>query len=243
MYTFGSGNLIGLMNDALRTPVEFATLQDVSMDISFDSKELYGSNQFPIVVARSKGKIELKASYAQIRANAFGLLLPCSVATGQRLFARKAAPIPSATPEITVEHGTEFLADYGVDDITDPTKAIPLTKVASTPSAGSYMVDPETGKYTFAAADAGKKVSIRYMYSDATTGKTITMVNEVMGTAPKFQALLSTSLDGVQVNVELFACVSKKLGMSFKQEDFMIPDFDFSAFATADGVGYISLGQ
>src|SRR5438067_2166046 len=48
------------------TPVQFGALQDVSVDFEFDKKLLYGSNQFPLVAARGKGKIQGKAKSAQL---------------------------------------------------------------------------------------------------------------------------------------------------------------------------------
>ena len=60
-FQFGSGSLfatpIGGNQGANPTPIQFGTLQDVSLDVSFAMKELYGQNQFAEQVARGKGKI------------------------------------------------------------------------------------------------------------------------------------------------------------------------------------------
>ena len=65
MFLFGSGSLwitpTGGNLPANPTPIEVGTLQDVSLDISFDLKQLYGQNQFPESIARGKGKITGKA--------------------------------------------------------------------------------------------------------------------------------------------------------------------------------------
>ena len=60
---FGTGILYGIQTQdatgaavANATPVQFGTLQDISGDISFEEKLLYGSYQFPIAVGRGKGK-------------------------------------------------------------------------------------------------------------------------------------------------------------------------------------------
>jgi hypothetical protein len=45
---------------------KFGALQDVSVDISFNLKELYGQNQFPLTIARGQGKIEGKAKFANL---------------------------------------------------------------------------------------------------------------------------------------------------------------------------------
>src|SRR5215472_11827299 len=70
MFQFGSGSLWGLPvggNTAANpTPAKFGTLQDVSLDISGDVKQLYGQKQFPEAVARGKSKITGKAKFAAI---------------------------------------------------------------------------------------------------------------------------------------------------------------------------------
>ncbi len=72
-YMFGSGLLWGTpQQDASGnaisnpTPVLFGTMQDVSVDMSFDLKQLYGQSQFPVALGRGKGKIDCKAHIASI---------------------------------------------------------------------------------------------------------------------------------------------------------------------------------
>ncbi len=69
MYAFGSGTLAAV--PTVGTAVTFGALQDCSFDFSFTNKELYGSNQFPLVVARGTGKITGKAKFANIDAALF----------------------------------------------------------------------------------------------------------------------------------------------------------------------------
>jgi hypothetical protein len=64
MYVFGSGALIATptidaFGNAIAnpSPVEFGTLQDVSLDVSWDTKTLYGQLQFPVAAGRGKGKV------------------------------------------------------------------------------------------------------------------------------------------------------------------------------------------
>jgi hypothetical protein len=63
---FGSGVLIATPSGANATPVQFGALQDVSLDFSFASKQLFGQYQFPIAFARGEGKITGKAKFANI---------------------------------------------------------------------------------------------------------------------------------------------------------------------------------
>ena len=71
-YNFGAGTLFLVRTDiAVPTPVRVGTLQDVSVDMSFDVKELYGAYQAPVAVARGKQKITGKAKFAKINARQF----------------------------------------------------------------------------------------------------------------------------------------------------------------------------
>ena len=52
--TDASGNALAAN---VTSPVKFGVLQEVSLDVSFDTKMLYGNQQFPIAVGRGKGKV------------------------------------------------------------------------------------------------------------------------------------------------------------------------------------------
>jgi hypothetical protein len=73
MFEFGSGTVwvtpVGGNLPANPTPIEIGTLQDVSIDISFDLKMLYGMNQFPEAIARGKGKITGKAKFGRFNSD------------------------------------------------------------------------------------------------------------------------------------------------------------------------------
>ena len=60
MFEFGAGTLwgfpVGGNTAANPTPMKFGTLQDVSLDISGDVKQLYGQKQFPEAVARGNAR-------------------------------------------------------------------------------------------------------------------------------------------------------------------------------------------
>lgn len=48
------------------TPTKFGILQEVQLDVEFQTKELYGGNQFPYAIGRGQGKITANAKSAQI---------------------------------------------------------------------------------------------------------------------------------------------------------------------------------
>lgn len=243
MYQFGEGSLFSVNSDG--TSIEFGTLQDCSFSFSFDKKELYGRKQLPVKVARGKGKAEGKASYANITAASLNQILGGTVTTGQLKVAEPVlTTIPATTPftvAITVAGSGTLGKILAVYDVSDPTTKKPMLLVASAPTTGQYSF--ATGTLTFATADAGKKIQYVYDYT-LTTGKTITLTNNNMGTAPTFQIEMYSVLDGKNITLLLNACTTNKLDLNFKQEDYLIPAFDFSAFAdSSDVIGFLYLDE
>jgi hypothetical protein len=240
---FGAGSLYGTqLLDASGntitnpTPVRFGVLQDCSLDVSFESKMLYGNQQFPIAVGRSKGKISVKAKAAQISAPLMNaIIFGQTVTTGQQLVSIDEGPtaIPTTPFQITVTNSATFVADLGVYNAST---GLPMKRVASAPAAGQYSVSV-AGVYTFASADqvAGVQVKINYSYTIAASGNKIAVANLLMGYAPSFQAELILPFQGKNLYVKLNNCISSKFSLATKLDDFIIPEFDFDAFADASG--------
>lgn len=232
---FGSGSLFGVNSVANSTPARFAALQGVSVDIAFSVKELFGQNNFPITVARGTGKITCKATNATFQARAFNdLFFNNTLQNGNKLMVvlDEAGVIPSTPFTITVTNGATFAADLGVVDVLTGSL---MQRVAAAPITGQYSVNVATGAYLFAAADTAKAVRISYQYNVVAGGSTIIIAQQLIGVAPKFKTVLSTKYDGQQVDLQLNACVATKLSFATKQEDFAMPDFEFSCFADDSG--------
>ncbi|MDI3260042.1 MAG: hypothetical protein QJR02_10140 [Sinobacteraceae bacterium] len=231
---FSSGELWGIDSDALSTPSRFGTLQDVSIDFTFTQKELRGQNLFAEKVANSEGKIMGKAKFGRIDLVMFNNLYFGNTITSGRIrtVSKEAAAIPSATPwQVTVANAANFRSDLGVTDVTTGKR---MEKVASTPATGQYSVSTG-GVYTFASADANKAILIDYTYNDTTSGRTVSVVNTPSGLAPTFQVILREKDDSGEFGIQLLSCVSSKLTLASKLGDYMIPEFDFAAFANASG--------
>lgn len=238
VFQFGSGTLfatpIGGNLAANPTPMQFGTLQDVSLDISFDTKELYGMYQFPDVIARGKGKITGKAKFAKLNGKMINdLFFGQTVSSGQTLAQLdEAAAVPASTPyTYTVANTATFVEDQGVRYSATGDS---LARVASAPVQGQYSVS-NTGVYTFAAADSNAGVLISYTYTVTASGKTTAIINQLLGYAPTFSCVLRELFNGQQSDVKLYACIGSKLSRATRQDDFMVPEFDFSAFANAAG--------
>ena len=300
--TDASGNLI-----ANPTPVLFGVLQDVSVEISGDIKELFGQNQFAEAVARGKCKISCKAKFGRVN----GLLIN-SLFFGQTLLTGSVAnyydttgsSIPAAGPYFlnpTPPASGTWVRDLGVRDSTGNF----MTNVATAPATGQYAVaGPVSGAaqasfatnvmtvtvvgtgafavgqaiasagvaagttilslgtgtgglgtynlstapgtiaaqavsasevYQFAAADAGKTVFVSFNYSASSLiAKNSIVSNIAMGNAPAFRCDLLDGYAGSQTSLSLYKCISTKLMFATKQDDFMIPELDFSAFADSN---------
>lgn len=356
MYQFGVGSLFAKFPDG--SSVEFGTLQDCNVDFSFDKKELYGRQQFPVKIARAKGKVDCKATYADIKADALNLVLNGSISNGELKVAEPlnaTVPVGGVVP-IDLPVGAAFNQVLKVYNVSGTTK-VPMTEVDSTPTvSGTYYIDdssaavagartytlttnfaasdtvavegvtftavastPSTNEFAvgttiaesitnlvalinatasintvytatktdttftltensaggghtpstitvtgtgvissgtattstpgttlhiqFATADEGLAVQYQYDYT-VSTGKSVEIKNAMMGTAPVFEVEFYSALDGVPLTIVLNNCTSEKLTLNFKNEDFTIPDFSFSAFAdAADVVGHIYLSE
>ena len=83
-----------------------------------------------------------------------------------------------------------------------------------------------------------------YSYTDASNGKVITVTNQLLGTSPQFLAVFTEVYRSKKMTIVLNACMSSKLTIATKLEDFTIPSFDFQAFADAsDNIMTISLEE
>ncbi len=241
---FGSGVLIATPSGANATPVQFGALQDVSLDFSFSSKQLFGQYQFPIAFARGEGKISGKAKFANIDGPLYNdCFFGQGMTAGQKLWAyNEAGAVSSSSPYgYSAANAANFDADLGV---VYASSGLALTKVASTPAVGQYSVS--AGVYAFSSGDAGRALLVSYSYTQTSSGSgsRALLANKQMGTAPTFQIdfyQTNPNIAGAQWSLRLYNCVSTKLSVASKNQDFAIPEMDFEAFANAaNSIGEIN---
>jgi len=240
-YGFGSGSFWGVDSGANPTPGRFGELQDVGVDFSFNLKELYGQKSFPATVARGVGKIACKGKLARFQGRILNsLFFNNSKTAGQTSVASdEAGTIPTTPFAVTVSNSATWVSDLGV---RISSTGLPMVRVASAPTAGQYSVS--AGVYTFAAADTGIAVKIDYTYTIAATGETISIANNATGLAPNFKGVFTQSYNSLRQTLVLNACVSSKLSIASKLEDFNMKDFDFAGMAdSAENIGTWSLGE
>lgn len=238
-YVFGTGQLYATPVGG-GAPLRFGALQDVGVDFSADTKQLFGQYQFALDVARGKTKIEWKASSGQIDVESFNqIYFGQTVQSGQKVQVfNEAASVPAMMPfTVTVANAADFFMDLGVYNALT---GLPLVQVAAMPATGQYSVNPTTGVYTFAAADASVPLLFNYLYDEA-DGNTLDIANVLMGTTPKFQLVLSQTYNGKAFTMVLYSAVCEKLGLPLKQDDYLIAEMGGQAQANDAGlIGFVT---
>ena len=240
-YSFGTGTLFGrkVVSSGVATPVKFGAVQGVTVDITHTVKELYGKYTYPLDVARGTAKVTGKCNFGQFNGLAFNDIFfgQTSLATGRRRTITEEAKTVTANA-VTVTNNTGFFRDLGVNYANNGSY---FDRVAASANASQYVCNESTGVYTFNAADNSAAVLVSYQYTDASNGKLITIQNQLLGNAPSFLMVLNESHNNKEWTLELNACMSNKLALATKTEDFTLPEIDFHSFADASGVvGYLS---
>lgn len=247
--TFGAGDLFAtLLRDASgnaitnATPIRVAGMQEMSLDFAGDLKEFFGQNRFALAVAQGKVKTTGKFKGALINGQALNTLFFGSGLTSgtmKALYADTSGTLVPSTPYTitpTVPNTGTWVEDLGVVDGTGRV----MTRVASAPATGQYSV--AAGVYTFAAADTGVRMYISFAYTyTAADAKRIQLLNLPMGYTPVMKMHYMGSFQGKRCLAVLESVVSNKLMLfGSKNDDFSVPEIDFSA--QADATGY-SLGD
>jgi len=227
-YNFGTGGLYLVDASSPAQATQVGVLKDVSLDISFDTKELRGSYTFPVDVARAGGKIEGSASFAQISGRLINAILGGTQTAGATVIGsnNEAGTVPGTPYAITVANTTGW-TDLGVYNVTNSKF---MTRVASSPATGQYSAT--AGVYTFAAADTTNSVQISYSYTSA-TANTVTLTNALMGSGTTYQILLFNTYKSKNVGVKLYAATLGKYSFSMPNEDFSEETLDFMGFSDA----------
>jgi hypothetical protein len=211
------------------TPVQLGISQEISVDITFEGKKLYGQNQFAFAYGRGKGSAMGKIKFAQINGLTFNSLVFGQTMTAgitADVYDTTGAAIPTTPFQITptVPNSGTWSADLGVRNAA----GIQFTRVASAPATGQYSV--AAGVYTFATADVGTTVYINYQYTaTSTTAKKSTAINVPMGYAPSFRCDIYVPFNGKTMIFTFPYCIANKLSMQTKLDDFAIPEIDFEA--------------
>jgi len=235
---FGVGTAIGKRTDIANAKPSFlGVLQDLEIDIAVTLKELSGAYKMPVDVAPAQMKVTGKCKFARIQGASVNNLLLGQTETdnaGVDMAVAEAFSVPASSPyTYTAANGTKYIEDLGVFYAG----GAQLQPVASAPAQGQYIPGVAgTGTLTFAAADAGAAMVTYYSYT-ATSLVQLSLANQLMGSGPVFelQAKQDYFVQGVEKKLilKLNACRGSKWTLPFKNTDYTIQDFEFSAFADA----------
>lgn len=231
---FGVGTIIGRRTDISNpTPAFMGIMQDIEIDFDQTLKELMGQYKMPVDIAPANLKVTGKAKFARIQANMINdLLLGQTVTSGAGQVMAVAEAQTTATTTFTVTQAATYVEDLGVFYASTGKQ---LQRASSASAAGIYSVNESTGVYTLNAADENTALLVYYTYT-VTTLKKIALANQLMGVGPTFELnLMETYTNNLGVTNTLYlklnACRSSKLTFPFKNTDYTIQEFDFSAFA------------
>jgi hypothetical protein len=236
MFQFGSGRLFlnpvggNLLNNPSPTPYAALTVQDVSVDISVDLKELIGFNQYPDDVAPGTKKVSGKFTIGRIDIGMFNqIFFADTQQTGMK--AIQADEVHAFAASVPVTNVSGFLTDLGPRYQVNG-KA--LIRGIGAPAVGYYSVT--AGTYTFNVAETGN-VLISYAYT-TTQGLTVQLNQQLMGYGPIFELWLAEAyqmVNNIPNGIHLYACRASKLGQALKNVDYDKPEIDYMAFANAAG--------
>jgi hypothetical protein len=230
---FGPGILKITRNDiANATPIDIGYANEFSFDFAGNIKELFGQNQYPLDVARGTVKITGKAKAAVMSGIAWNSAFfgENFQSGGIKWNPGEAHSVPAeSTYTVTVTNSATFEQDLGV---VYAETGLPLIKVAAVTEIGQYSVS--AGVYTFFSDDASANVLVSYT-STVTTGQTLPITNHLLGYSPTFQLDYYTSRNNKAFIARFYKCVAPKISIAAKLEDFSMPEFDISMFASPAG--------
>lgn len=243
MFQFGIGALFAVpVGGNLGTPSfpqRFGTIQDVSIDINQKLVELRGQYKFPDDVAPSDMEIKGKSGFGRIEVEAYNALyFADTIAAGVKKMvdgeSHTVAGTTGATTPVVVTHNDAGAIEVDLGVRYKATGVDLQVVTAGSEAAGKYSVDLATGTYTFDPDDLGLELLISYVWLDDSEGRTMTITNHIQGYGPVFELWLAQPYQGDN-GIHLFQCRSSKMSAPMKRDGYMIPDFEFTAFANAAG--------
>jgi hypothetical protein len=236
---FGPGVVIVTRTDVSPSPaVNVGYAQELSLDASGTTKNLFGQNQYPLVSARGTVKVTGKVKAAVVSGIAFNnIFFGNSFTVGGDNYYIGEPHTPTGTPPVaTMTHVTGGIVDLGV---TYQASGLPLVRVAAGSEAlGKYSLVATTGIYTFATGDTTPMLFTYSNFASTGSGQQLNVTNQPIGFTPTFQLDYWVNLNQPgpkPFSIRVFACVASKLAMAGKLEDYMMPEFDFDAFANNAG--------
>lgn len=247
-YGFGLGILTLSQADTATdriTPVVCGVLQDVSVEINMQMKELRGAFQFPLDVAKGPGTVQGKARFASLGVGTIATILNATP-TNDTVVAsvnKRLTPATNAVADTALEipANCTFLEPLYVIDLDTGLvmKRMPDATTAATLVKNEYTCNPTTGALGFSstAGACPSKIDFSFTYTAATAaaaGQTAALANQLMGAGQFFSLNLHNNYRSKHIGWKLPAVTLTKLGYGPKLDDYTTLDVDFGAFAHPD---------
>jgi hypothetical protein len=247
---FGQGRAFAINNISNPTPIRFGLLQDQSLSVKRDVKEVFGEKAFAADVRGGTMSVTGKITYATLQQRLWNELMFETTPTGtsQSLEVdNESGTVPgTSTYTITVTNASGGITDLGV--VASATgKRYARVAAASEVAGASYSLVDSTGVYTFAAGDANKVMKISYLYTGigpATASGLVTINNQNQGENSNFKAVMCLLWNLEQDVIVLNNCVGQDATLDSKGSDFGKPTFSFMAGCdTSDVLGTFSYAE
>lgn len=204
-------------------------LQEVTIEFKGDLKKLWTQEQLPIATARGKVEVSGKAKIVNYDPDPINQLFWAqTIAAGMEVVIDREIHSVGGTT-VTVTNAATFATDNGVQYTNGASSGAMLLNVASAPTQGQYAVNTTSGVYTFNASDNTVGVAISYTYTNSTRGKTISLINQVMGYAPVCRMDFWGNFRNKLLGIRLNACTLGQWTYPTKLEDFWVSDITFDA--------------
>lgn len=215
------------------TPRRIGIIQDVSIEIKRDLKELFGENKYAEDVASGNETISGKYKSGELDPSwMMESFMSASRTTGILVLVKAEESVVTAA-SVTVAGGADFSEDYGVVELS--TNKV-WRRVASAPSAGEYSVNETTGQYTFNATDNTKRLAFTYLKKQTTSGETYTVNNTLAGDSVFVSLLLyKSSRTQKSFGLRLANASFESASFGFKLNEYAMPEGAFKGFAGSNG--------
>lgn len=246
---FGTGRAFAVNNITNPTPSRFALLQDQTLSVKRDVKEVYGEKAMAADVRGGTVSLTGKVTYATMQPRIWSELMFESTPTAGSQYQEvdnETGTIPASVSYIVTVANTPPIIDLGVYAVATGRRMVRVAP-ASEIAGISYSVVPATGIYTFAAGDANKIVKISYLFTgigSSSASGSVTLQNQNQGENSNFTAVHCFLWNLEQDIFVLNNCVGSDAELSSKGSDFGKPTFGFTAGCdTSDVLGTFAYAE
>ncbi len=228
----GLGAVTAIPSGANPTPLDLAFITSLKFDVNEEDVELDGDGLDVADSFTSKRTVEGEVEVSEWSAKLLTVVTSgVTTGTGSKKGATHSAVVPASPYAITVPQSANWDTDLAVINLTDGKQ---MTRVASgnTPNTGEYKVT--AGVYTFATADQGDTMFIRYRYAAAAAGVEAKVMAAAMGaSANVVQLHMYNGTNGKDSGVYFPAARIPGLSAAFAKKEWVKTTLKFKARLSA----------